>query len=61
MEEIIKTKRDQTQARWVRASKDHAFDLIRDLAIFETRSEHFLRVSLPKARWTSATALCVNT
>jgi len=44
MEEIIKTKRNQTQERWVRASQDHAFDLIRDLPIFETRSEHFLRV-----------------
>jgi len=44
MEEIIKLKRNQTQARWVRASKDHAFDLIRDLSVFETRSEHFLRV-----------------
>ena len=38
MEEIIKTKRDQTRERWVRASQDHAFDLIRDLPIFETRS-----------------------
>jgi integrase len=43
-DEIIKTKRDQTRERWVRASKDRAFDVIRDLPIFETRAEHFLAV-----------------
>jgi len=31
MEEIIKTKHDETQERWVRASQDHAFNLIRHL------------------------------
>jgi integrase len=44
MEEITKTKRNETQARWARAQKDHAFDVIRDLTLLETRSEHFLRV-----------------
>ena len=44
MEEIIKTKHDETQHRWMRATRDKAYDLIRDVAVFETRSEHFLRV-----------------
>jgi integrase len=44
MEEIIKTKHDETQQRWVRAAKDHVYDLIRNLPVFETRAEHFLRV-----------------
>ena len=42
--EIIKLKHDATQQRWINASKDHAFDLIRDLPIFETQADHFLRV-----------------
>ena len=42
--EIIKLKHDATQQRWITAGKDHAFDLIRDLPIFETQAEHFLRV-----------------
>ena len=44
MEEIIKTKRDETRERWLRASKDHAFNIIRHLPVFETRAEHFLKV-----------------
>lgn len=44
IEEIVKTKRGETQVRWQRAAKDHAFDLIQGLPVFETRSEHFLRV-----------------
>ena len=44
MEEIIKTKHDETQRRWRTATKDHAYDLIRNLPVFETRAEHFLRV-----------------
>ena len=43
-DEIIKTKRGQTRERWERASRDHAYDVIRDLPVFETRAEHFLRV-----------------
>jgi integrase len=42
--EIIKLKHDATQQRWITAGKDHAFDLIRDLPIFETQADHFLRV-----------------
>lgn len=42
--EIIKTKRGKTQRRWERASKDLAFDLIRDRTLLETRAEHFLSV-----------------
>jgi hypothetical protein len=45
MNEIVLTKRDNTRIRWERAIKDHAFDLIRNLPILETRSEHFLRVA----------------
>jgi|GEM_PF-556526 len=44
MNEIVRTKRDATRVRWERAIKDHAFDLIRNLSILETRSEHFLKV-----------------
>lgn len=44
MNEIVLTKRDNTRIRWERAIKDHAFDLIRNLPILETRSEHFLKV-----------------
>ena len=44
MNEIVRTKRDATRIRWERAIKDHAFDLIRNLSILETRSEHFLKV-----------------
>jgi integrase len=42
--EIIKLKHDATQERWITAGKDHAFDLIRELPIFETQADHFLRV-----------------
>lgn len=44
MDEITKTKRDETRARWHRAAKDHAFDLIRNLPIFETQPDHLFRV-----------------
>jgi integrase len=42
--EIIKFKCDATQQRWATASKDRAFDLIRDLPVFETQPDHFFRV-----------------
>lgn len=41
--EIIKLKHDTTQQRWITASKDRAFDRIRDLPVFETQADHFLR------------------
>jgi hypothetical protein len=40
---IIKLKHDTTQQRWITASKDRAFDRIRDLPVFETQADHFLR------------------
>ncbi|MCL4176583.1 MAG: tyrosine-type recombinase/integrase [Verrucomicrobia bacterium] len=43
-DEIVKTKHGPTQERWFRASRDHAFDLIRDLPVFETQADHFLKV-----------------
>ena len=43
LSEIIKLKHEATHERWITASKDHAFDLIRDLPIFETQADHFLR------------------
>src|SRR4051794_9809217 len=43
MNEILKLKRGETQRRWLVATKDKALDAIRNLPIFETRSEHFLR------------------
>lgn len=45
MVEMGKLKQGPTLRRWEVASKDHAFDLIRDLRVFETQAEHFLRVS----------------
>lgn len=44
MDEIPKLKRGSTQARWLSAIKDDAFDTIRDLVVLETRAEHFLTV-----------------
>jgi len=44
MNEIVATKTGSTQLRWLRAVKDKAFDLIRDLSILETHSQHFLKV-----------------
>jgi integrase len=44
LEEITNLKRDQTQDRWITAGKDHAFDLIRRLPVFQTQPDHFLRV-----------------
>jgi integrase len=41
--EIIKLKHDATKQRWITAGKAHAFDLIRDLPVFETQADHFLR------------------
>jgi integrase len=44
MEELARTKHGATHERWLRALKDKAFDLIRDLPILETQAEHFLKV-----------------
>jgi len=44
MEEIMRTKEGETKSRWLRASKDHAFDSIRSVKVFETRADHFLKV-----------------
>jgi integrase len=44
MDEIIKTKHDNTRHRWGTAIKDDAFDSVRDRVILETNAEHFLRV-----------------
>ncbi len=41
---IISTKTGSTQERWQCASKDKAFNLIRDRKIVETTSDHFLAV-----------------
>lgn len=43
MNAIVETKEGATKERWLRAVKDHALDLIRNLPILETRSEHFLK------------------
>ena len=42
--EIIKLKTGVTQARWQVASKDRAYESLRDLPVFETQPDHFLRV-----------------
>lgn len=44
MEQIISTKKGNTQERWKHAIKDEAFDLIRHRKLLETSSEHFLEV-----------------
>lgn len=44
MDEITKTKQDNTLTRWKTAIKDAAFDLIRDQPVLGTTAEQFLRV-----------------
>jgi hypothetical protein len=44
LDEIIKLKSGPTQYRWQSASKDKAFDLIRDRVLIETHAEHLLDV-----------------
>jgi hypothetical protein len=44
MDEMGKTKTGPTRIRHDRAMKDKAFDLIRNMAIIETRAEHFLKI-----------------
>ena len=44
MDEIFKTKQDNTRHRWGTAIKDPAFNSIRDCVLLETNAEQFLRV-----------------
>ncbi len=44
MNQIICLKTGSTQERWKRASKDKAFELIRQRKLLETTGEHFLAV-----------------
>jgi hypothetical protein len=44
VEAVIKLKHGSTRERWQAAIRDKAFDVIRSLAMLETRPEHFLRV-----------------
>jgi len=44
MDQIISTKTGPTRERWDYASKDKAFDSIRDRKLIETNAEHFLAV-----------------
>lgn len=44
MDEMTSTKQGDTRARYVTAWADHAFDLIRDLPLIETRADHILKV-----------------
>lgn len=44
MDEIFKTKHDNTRHRWGTAIKDTAFDSIRDRVLLETNAEQFLHV-----------------
>ncbi|MCX6909196.1 MAG: tyrosine-type recombinase/integrase [Verrucomicrobia bacterium] len=41
---IAKTKTGPTHHRWSTAIKDKAFDLVRNLPIFQTKAQHFLKV-----------------
>src|SRR5687767_1050392 len=42
MDEMAKTKRGPTLARWQTAIKEAPFDIIRDRVVIESRAEHFL-------------------
>lgn len=44
LQAIIEIKEGETKARWIRASQDRAFDLIRSKIIIETQADHFLQV-----------------
>lgn len=44
MDEMTATKQGETHARHVTAMKDHAFDLVRDQPLLDTRAEHLLKV-----------------
>ncbi len=43
MNEIVKSRSGTTRERWLYAVRDPAFDMIRNLPLFETRAEHLLR------------------
>jgi len=47
MNEIVLTKKNDLRARWDRAVKDKALELIRGRTLLETRAEHFLEVLRP--------------
>src|SRR5947207_11571350 len=44
LDEIVKLKSGPTQYRWQTATKDKAFDLIRNRLLIETQAEHLLEV-----------------
>jgi len=44
MDEMAKLKASDTRERWLRAVAEKPFDLIRQLAILETRAGHFIQV-----------------
>jgi integrase len=44
LDEIVKTKTGPTQHRWSTATRDKAFNLIRNLPILQTKPHHFLKV-----------------
>jgi hypothetical protein len=44
IDEITKLKQGKNQQRWLRANQDQAFDIIRNVLVMETRTEHLLRV-----------------
>jgi integrase len=44
MDEMATTKRGDTRARWERAMKEAPFNLIRNLKLFETNADQFLKV-----------------
>lgn len=43
MESLAASKTGPNQERWFKAIKDRSFDHIRNLALIETRAEHFLK------------------
>ena len=44
MDQLVQTKQGKWGERWQRAIKEESLDLIRDMPIFDTKAEHFLRV-----------------
>jgi len=43
MDSMAATKKGSTRTRWDRAMREEPFNLIRELTLFETRAEHFLK------------------
>ncbi len=48
MKELVKLKHGVTKTRWEVAIKDHVLDQLRNLALLQTNSKHFVRALSPR-------------